>query len=191
MLAILAEGPGQGLTRMRGGMHLSSHTLPAFREFLTQAQEQSIANLGIWGNSFGGLFAALTATSDPRVQAVCINGAPMNQLVPPFRTAREQMDAVFGTAHETELHRQLVALSLGEHDRTDAAMLVLEGGQDPLVPAGSQAAFLALAASGRSELRSWVDGEHTLYNYAQERNAQVADWFSGQLGCEPAGGVLT
>lgn len=182
LLAILAEGPGQGLTRMRSGMHLRPETLPLMGEFLSHAQSLSASRLGIWGNSFGGLLAAGLAAVDQRVQAVCINGAPLTPGVPPFRTAREQMEAVFGTTGEQELSERLGMLGLDpRRHRIAAAMLVVEGGRDPIVPLGEQKSFFALAEPGRTRLLTWEDGEHTIYNHAEERNALVADWFAQQL----------
>ncbi len=183
LLAILAEGPGQGLTRMRGGMHLDRETLPLFKEFLTHAQEDLLASrLGVWGNSFGGLLAAGLAAGDRRVQAVCINGAPLTPGVPPFRTAREQMEALFGTTGEQALSMRLEMLGLdSRHHRIAGAMLVVEGGRDPIVPLGEQKSFFALAEPSRTRLLTWEDGEHTIYNHAEERNALVADWFAQQL----------
>jgi esterase/lipase len=103
--------------------------------------------------------------------------------VPTFRTAREQMDAVFGTTREPELAECLAALALDpSRHRTKAAMLILEGGRDVLVPIGSQKSFFDLSTSDRRSVLTWGDGQHTIYNHAQERNDRVADWFSKQLG---------
>ena len=107
--------------------------------------------------------------------------------LPPFRTAREQMDAVFGTASEPELAARLAALALDPRvHRTSAAMLVVEGGRDPLVPLGTQQAFFGLSGAAEKSTLSWLDGEHTVYNHAQERNDRVADWFAQQLGADGA-----
>lgn len=182
MLAILGEGPGQGLTRMRGGMHLSTDTLPVFKAFLDHAQDLAACRMGVWGNSFGGLLAAHVATADERVQAVCINGAVPTPAMPSFRTAREQMQAVFGVESHDALDACLRRLAIRpEERRTAGAVLVVEGGRDPLVALGEQAPFLALAAPGLGQTLTWEDGEHTIYNHAQERNGLVADWFVGQL----------
>ena len=182
VLAILGEGPGQGLTRLRGGMHLQPDTLAHFGAFLDHAQSLGARHLGVWGNSFGGLLGAGLAARDRRVQALCINGAPMAPAVPSFRTAREQMAAVFGVDDEPALVERLKMLSLEPgRDRIEAAMLLVEGGRDMLVPADEQAAFLALAPQGRTDTMTWDDGEHTIYNHAEERNARVADWFADQL----------
>jgi alpha-beta hydrolase superfamily lysophospholipase len=187
VLAILGEGPGQGLSRLRGGMHLGPRTLPHFGAFLDHAQSLSARRFGVWGNSFGGLLAAHLAAHDRRVRAACINGAPMAPAVPSFRTAREQMEAVFGTDDTAALAERLKMLGLQPgRDCIDASLLVVEGGRDPLVAPGEQAAFFALAPAGRGSTLRWDDGEHTIYNRAEERNARIADWFADHLGAGDA-----
>ena len=134
------------------------------------------------GNSFGGLFAALLAAQDKRVAACVVNGAPATPQLPPFRTARSQFAAAFGTEDEDQLTRRLDRLRFDPaRHRIGCPVLVLHGGADPLVPEpGIQAPF-AEAAGPRGQLRSWPDGEHTLYNHAAERDAIVADWFADRL----------
>lgn len=181
ILCILAEGPGQGSTRLRSGLHLDHTTLPLFSRFVDHAFERGATRVGVWGNSFGGLFAAHVASADTRVGAVCINGAPMTPVVPDFRTAREQMCAVFGV-DETGLESRVASLRMahGQH-RIRGSLLVVEGGADLLVPLGEQKSFFELAGPEQCTVMSWPDGEHTIYNHAAERNARLADWFRSQL----------
>jgi dienelactone hydrolase len=191
ILAVLAEGPGQGLSRMQEGMHLDASTLPLLSRFLDYALDHSAERLGVWGNSFGGLFAAQLAVQDARVLALCINGAPMMPTVPTFRTAREQMAAVLGTTSEAELADRLRAIALEpSRHRTEAAMLVVQGGRDAMVPIGSQDTFFTLSPRAAKSTLTWLDGDHTIYNHAHERNDRVSDWFAQELcPCEPNGPV--
>jgi hypothetical protein len=93
------------------------------------------------------------AAMDPRVSAVCINGAPMAPTVPDFRTAREQMVALFGVESEAALEQRLTDLRMSPHKhRIDAAMLVVEGGRDPLVALGDQASVFDLGQRQRCQL---------------------------------------
>lgn len=189
ILAILGEGPGQGLSRMQEGIYLDSSSLPLFEKFLDHAQSLSAMRIGVWGNSFGGLFAAQVAVRDKRVSAVCINGAPLAPIVPSFRTPREQMEAMFNTSGEVELANRLNTLALiPKVHRTDAAMLVVQGGRDTLVPLGTQMSFFDLSTSAELSTMTWDDGEHTIYNHFEERNSRIADWFVTQLNQDvPAG----
>jgi dienelactone hydrolase len=182
VLAVLAEGPGQGLSRMRGGMHLDEATLPLFSAFVDHAESLGIQRFGAWGNSFGGLFSAHLAARDKRIKTLCINGAPMTPGVPKFRTAREQMEAVFGVNDEVSLARRLKYLSMEANRHSIAAhMLVLQGGCDSLVPLEEQSSFFTLAPTHSHETITWRHGEHAIYNHAPERNARAADWFSEML----------
>src|SRR5208282_3813355 len=132
---MLVDGPGQGESRLEGGVHLDGDASKSFSRFVDLAAE---APVGIWGNSFGGLFAALTAVADTRISACCINGAPSRCEVPPFRTAVEQMAAMFGKPNLDDVRDVLQALSL-DAARTPLAVptLIIEGGADPLVPLGA------------------------------------------------------
>lgn len=182
LLCLLAEGPGQGSSRFESGIHLDASTLPLFSRFVDHAKSCGAARVGVWGNSFGGLFAAHLAAADPRVSAVCINGAPMEPSVPSFRTAREQMQAVMGIDDEVSLAEGLASLHMHPSRHCiGGAMLVVEGGRDPMVPLGQQRSFFDLLTTDRRTLMTWPDGEHTIYNHAAQRNARVADWFRAAL----------
>lgn len=186
LLALLSEGPGQGLTRMHAGLYLGNSSLPLLSRFVDHAKSLSSGGVGVWGNSFGGLFAAHLAVRDERVQALCVNGAPMVPTLPGFRTAREQLAAVLGAKTDEDLIDRIAALALDpQRHCTKAPILVVEGGCDPLVPLGSQHDFFALSPSTLHSLLTWSDGEHTIYNHAQERNARVADWFASRLAAGP------
>jgi alpha-beta hydrolase superfamily lysophospholipase len=182
LTAILVEGPGQGMVRLRHGVHMTAETLPLLSAFVDLAADHGAGRFGVWGNSFGGLFAARLAAHDARLQATCVNGAPPVPEVPSFRTAREQMAAAFGTRDDMALAARLQSLAVdAARHRTAGSVLVVQGGRDPLLPLGAQDAFLSLAAPGRGATLTWQDGQHTIYNHAQERNARVADWFAEQL----------
>jgi alpha-beta hydrolase superfamily lysophospholipase len=97
--------------------------------------------------------------------------------------ARAQLAAALGTADEDRLTAVLDALRFDpDRHRIACPVLVLHGGADPLVPDPAIQAPFAEAAGTRGELRTWPDGEHTLYNLAAERDATVADWFADHLG---------
>jgi alpha-beta hydrolase superfamily lysophospholipase len=179
----LVEGPGQGLTRMWSQAYATANRLALLRACLDDAAQAGAQRFGVWGNSFGGLFASHLAVQDHRVSALCVNGAPMAPTWPDFRTPREQMLAAFGLTQEGDAKDALAQLALTPGRHVAAAdVLVLEGGQDPLVPLGSQKTFWDLAPGQTHDLMTWPDGEHTLYNHAEARNAHVADWFAQRLG---------
>lgn len=184
LACLLAEGPGQGEPRLSDRLHLDEHAADGFARFLdaVEADPRLGDAVGVQGNSFGGLFAAHLAAQDKRVGACVVNGAPATPQLPPFRTARSQFTAAFGTDDADQLTAVLDRLRFDPaRHRIGCPVLVLHGGADPLIPEpGIQAPF-AEAAGPRGQMRSWPDGEHTLYNHAAERDATVADWFADYL----------
>ncbi|MGY8678558.1 alpha/beta fold hydrolase [Bradyrhizobium sp. UFLA05-153] len=179
----LVDGPGQGESRLEGGILADDDVASGMSRFVDLALMRAPGQrIGLWGNSYGGLLAALTAIRDSRVHACCINGAPARTEVPPFRTAQEQLAAMFG-CHDPDLLTERVSGLVFDGHRVPipCATLVLEGGADALVKPGSQSAFLEGNTDPRSCLKSWPDGEHTIYNHRDERNTLAADWFSGVL----------
>jgi alpha-beta hydrolase superfamily lysophospholipase len=87
---------------------------------------------------------------------------------------------MLGVTSDDEVAAALQALWIDPAtDHTDADVLVLHGGADPLISLEQQRPFLAL--SERSELRVWEDGEHTIYNHSAERTELVGDWFRDRL----------
>ncbi len=181
---LLVDGPGQGDSRLEGGIFADTDVTSGFSRFVDRIQECTPGRpVGIWGNSFGGLFAALAATRDRRVGACCINGGPMLTELPPFRTAQEQFAAMFGESDPAALATILSALAFDSRRAPlSCPTLVLEGGADPLVPLGAQRGFLEGNHHPLSRVETWPDGEHTIYNHPTERNALAAAWFATALG---------
>jgi alpha-beta hydrolase superfamily lysophospholipase len=181
---LLVDGPGQGNSRIDGGILADADVTAGFSRFIDHVLDRTPGRpVGIWGNSFGGLFAALTAVRDRRIAACCINGAPTNAEIPPFRTAQEQLAAMFGASDAAEIAGMLPSLLFdGRRSPLTCPTLVLEGGADPLVPAGTQASFLDGNGHRLSRVETWPDGEHTIYNHAAARDALAAAWFAAALG---------
>lgn len=180
---LLVDGPGQGDSRLEGGIVADADVMAGFSRFVDWVQERTPGRrVGLWGNSYGGLLAALTAARDRRVEACCINGGPMLTQLPPFRTAQEQFAAMFGESDPAALTTILSALAFdGQRAPLVCPTLVLEGGADPLVPLGTQRGFLVGNLDPLSRVETWPDGEHTIYNHSVERNVLVAAWFAEAL----------
>ncbi|WP_439406375.1 hypothetical protein ACNJX9_33845 [Bradyrhizobium sp. DASA03076] len=83
--------------------------------------------------------------------------------MPPFRTAQEQLAAMFGCHDPDLLTERVSALDFdGRRVPIACATLLLEGGTDALVKPGSQSAFREGNTNPRSCLKSWPDGEQTI-----------------------------
>jgi alpha-beta hydrolase superfamily lysophospholipase len=182
LAAFLVEGPGQGESRMAGGVLLDVDVPAAYSTFVEHvlADPSLGGRVGIWGNSMGGLFAATTAASDPRIAAVCVNGAPARPRLLGFRTFDEQAAAMLGTADLDAVQANFDRIALRPQDRITGAVLVVHGGQDPIVTRTEQEPFLDVAR-GAATLKEWADGDHTIYNHGDERTSYVADWFADRL----------
>lgn len=184
LACLLAEGPGQGQSRLVHGIHLRPDTLAGFGRFvdLVAANPELGGGIGLQGNSFGGLFAAHLASSDPRVGAVVVNGAPADPQLPEFRSAREQIFALLGAEDPALVKEMLGGLRFAPDRQPLAApCLVLQGGADPLAGPSDQAPFTKAAAHVDSATLLWRDGQHTMYNHASERDSLLGDWFTDQL----------
>lgn len=184
MACLLAEGPGQGEPRLAHRLYIDEHAVDGFARFLDAiGRDPRLGDaIGVQGNSFGGLFAAHLAARDRRVSACVVNGAPSTPRIPPFRMARAQFAAAIGTDSEDRLTAVLDTLRFDPmRHPIPCPVLVLHGGADPLVDDPAIQAPFAQAADPHGELRTWPDGEHTMYNHAAERDATVADWFADHL----------
>lgn len=185
---VLLDGPGQGDTRIKHGLGLQAGFPAAVARVAETLLDAGAPAVGIMGNSMGGLFAAMSAVGSDRISACCINGAPTRLFLPDFRTAREQLAAMFGASNADEAmdtSEIAAALKSLQFDGTSRPLtcpvLVCEGGADPLVPLGSQHDFLIGNDNSQSDIATWPDGEHTIYNHAQARNERVVDWFTQVL----------
>lgn len=180
---ILAEGPGQGETRMRHGVYLDVDVTAAYSRFVDYVHEQPElgTRTGIFGNSLGGLWAALTAAADHRIRACCVNGAPAKPRLLGHRSFDEQAAAMLGTNDPDRVTANFDRLAFDPRQtRIGCPLLVLHGGNDVLFDAAAQQPFLDGAGPDQT-LRTWPDGDHTIYNHCEERTSFVADWFADRL----------
>ncbi|MFC9441915.1 MULTISPECIES: S9 family peptidase [Brevibacterium] len=185
---LMAEGPGQGESRIVSGINLDVDVAAAFSAFvdaLLDRPELAGRPVGIWGNSLGGTFAALTAVADHRITATVVNGGFARPRLLPFHTFRAQAAAMLGTADEAALEANFARLAFDvATDRVAGGILVVHGGADPIVDRDDQTPFLAAAED--ATLLEWPGGDHTIYNDSEARTAAVADWLADRLGAGDA-----
>lgn len=182
LATLLAEGPGQGETRISYGLYLDVDVTAAYRAFVDHVAANShLGRIGIWGNSVGGLWAAKVAAHDKRIAACCVNGSFAAPKVLSFRTAFEQSAAMLACDKPESIQSNFNSMAFSQREeRIDCPLLVLHGGADPLVSLSDQQPFLDAATSNKY-LKVWDDGEHTIYNHSHERTSLATDWFASQL----------
>lgn len=175
---LLVEGPGQGETRMAQGIYLGVDTDKAYSAWVEVVlADATLGRPGIWGNSYGGLWAARTASYDQRIIACCVNGSFATPGILPFRSAFEQSAAMLGTEDRAKIEHNFNRLRFDPvRNRIHCPLLVIHGGEDPLVQRADQQAFID-AATGPSMFKIWPDGDHTIYNHGFDRTNFVSDWF--------------
>ncbi|WP_078849571.1 alpha/beta hydrolase family protein [Streptomyces sp. NRRL F-5126] len=185
LATIMAEGPGQGETRLRHGVLLDVDIPAAYSRYVDFVHENpSLGSAtGVFGNSLGGLYAALTAAADRRVRACCVNGAPARPSLLGHRSFDEQAAAMLGTDDPDRIAANFRRLAFDpRRAHIDCPLLVLHGGHDVLFELQAQQPFLDGTRDGADRtLRVWPDGDHTVYNHCQERTSFVADWFADML----------
>ena len=135
--ALLLDGPGQGETRILGGLHLRPGVERAFAtavRFLVRDPRVG-DRVGVWGNSLGGCFAARTASHAPLVAACCVNGGTWlpGEILARFPRFIQRMLAMVGTEDADLARHVLEAHTLPQLDNHIACpLLVLHGDSDRL-----------------------------------------------------------
>lgn len=182
--SVLLELPGQGLTRMTHQTYLDERFPTAVTSVVDWIEVNwASKRVGILGNSMGGLFAARAVAEDPRLVACCINGAPVDPILMFERYPRQWNLATAMmpfSARTTESAESFWRwLAFDRRLSLPGSLLIVHGGADVLVPREEQAAFLG--SWTKSAMVEWPGGEHCVFNFAEERDAFVCDWFALQL----------
>jgi alpha-beta hydrolase superfamily lysophospholipase len=183
---LLVDGPGQGESRLFHGLYLTADyhlAYSAIIDFLI-AEKRLGGAVGIYGNSLGGHFAAKVASADHRISACCVNGGTVRPIEILDRYPRfiERFAAMLGSVDHAEARALMARLDLSEEvKQMSCPLLVLHGVPDTVFTFANARSLYEAAGSADKTLLAWDDGDHCLYNHANEKNWMVADWFSGRL----------
>ncbi len=187
LATLLLDGPGQGETRLLGGLHLSpAHVASSYAAAVRTliADPRVSDRVGIWGNSLGGTLAALTASACPEIAACCVNSGsadPGRSLDRAPRLA-DRLRALTGDATAEQARASIAALALPpEQNRITCPLLLLHGGADTLFTVSEGVAIADSAPTPDRTVLIWDDGDHCIYNHTHEKHCAVADWFSERL----------
>jgi alpha-beta hydrolase superfamily lysophospholipase len=187
MTAILVDAPGQGETRLFGGLHLDEQVITAISVFVeaVASDERCNGSVGIWGNSAGGWLATLMAATDPRIAACCVTGgtdrpAEILDRYPRFIGEVRQM-----TGHrDPDAARELLTNMAIDAEALRALrcpLLVVHGTPDHVFRVDGARRIHAGASSVDKTLTEFPDGDHCISNRSHEKHTLISDWFAGRL----------
>lgn len=180
----LVELPGQGTPRLAHGTVLGP-ALYGIAACLIEALREawfSTGQVGIWGQSMGGLLAAQIASRVPGVGACCVTSGPAGS---PWAAGRpsarqRQLWADMLGCTQDDAPGRAAQFGFAPGQRIGGPVLVVHGGRDPLV-SDTEAAAFAAAGTGPRRLVTWPDEGHCVYGRAAERDTLVAAWFRDVL----------
>lgn len=181
----LVDGPGQGESRLKGGLFFDADFHEAFCAVAETLRTDPRLNgvIGLWGNSLGGFLAARVAAADPRFAALCVNGGTVRPAELPERFPRfwEKVEAMVGGGRERAADILLRMDISSEAANIRAPLLQLHGAPDQVFLLENARRLHDLAGSADKRLLIWEDGDHCIYNHSEEKHIVVTDWFASQL----------
>ena len=185
--ALLIDAPGQGETRLFGGLYLDEHVTDAISAFVNVALADPSCDgrVGLWGNSAGGWLAALAAADDPRIAAVCINGGTdrPTEILDRFPRFVSEMQQMTGHDDPDQAREVVDRLSL-DRERLRGLrcpLHVVHGTPDQVFRVEGARRIYEGAASTDKTLTEYADGDHCVSNRSNEKHMLIADWFADRL----------
>jgi dipeptidyl aminopeptidase/acylaminoacyl peptidase len=184
MATLAIDGPGQGEAEYDLPIE------PAYEKVATAAVDYLAArpdvdhgNVGLFGVSLGGYYAARAAAGEKRLKAVV-------SLAPPYRfdldwdTLPAQTKAAIrvrsGAATDDQARAVAATLTLEDAAREiTTPLLVVGGARDRITPVYHQERLAREVAS--AELLIYPDGSHGVTNRAFESRSRMADWLAARL----------
>jgi dipeptidyl aminopeptidase/acylaminoacyl peptidase len=184
LATIAIDGPGQGESEYELPIEPAyERVATAAVDYLASRADIDPGNIGLFGVSLGGYYAARSAAYEPRLKATVALAGPYRfdldwDDLPPQTRATFQFRS--GAASQAEARKRAGLLTLEEAARRiTGPLLVVGGGKDRLVPA-YHAERLASEAHN-AELVIYPDGSHGVTNRAYESRSRMADWLAGHL----------
>lgn len=184
LAALAIDGPGQGESEYELPIEPAyEKAITAAADYLGTRTDVDNSNMGLFGVSLGGYFAARGAAYERRIAAAVSLAGPYrfdldwDELPPQTRaTFRHRSRA----ASESQARARAGELTLEDAaGRIACPILVVGGGRDAIVPAYHQERLAAQAPG--AELVLYPDGSHGVTNHAFESRSRMADWLAARL----------
>jgi len=181
---LLLDGPGQGESRFTHRHYLSHDWLEDYKHAVDYVESRiGSVPIGIVGNSMGGTFALQFAALEPRIVACCDNGGTANPMAGAAApTFFKKMLACCGDLSEVDATAIWEGVRPSTSDASFlASLLVVHGGSDPLVAFDDAASLFEGTQATDKGMLVYSDGDHCVYNHADDKHDLIADWMSSQL----------
>jgi len=182
--ALLLDGPGQGESRMQYHHYLKvgwEADYSAVFDMLETSEPR--LPIGFVGNSMGGAVGMHLAKLEPRIAAFCDNGGSprpgrdRGQTTFAYKMAAHVGDVTLEEA--SKVWRTLIPVDPDNPVR--CPLLVVHGGRDPLVSDEDAQAMFEAGVSDDRQLVVFEDGDHCIYNHADDKHALIGDWLASRL----------
>ena len=184
MATLAIDGPGQGEAAFDLPIEPAYEKVAAaVVDYLATRPDVDGGNVGLFGISLGGYYAARAAAREKRLKAVVDLAGPY-RLDLDWDELPAQTRATFrvrsGAASDDEARAKAGTLTLEEAaGEITTPLLILGGGRDRLTPAYHQERLANEVAS--AELVIYPDGSHGVTNRAFESRSRMADWLAARL----------
>jgi alpha-beta hydrolase superfamily lysophospholipase len=185
MDVVTLDGPGQGESRMLHGHYLRPGWEAAYAAvFDTLKADAPNLPLGFVGNSMGGAVAFHLARHDHRIAAVCDNGGgpiPGRDRSDRPTFARKMAAHVGAVSNEDSMAVWRTVAPVDLDRPLTCPVLVVHGALDPVVSDSDAHAMFESAVSEDKRFVIYSDGDHCVYNHADDKHALIADWMASRL----------
>ena len=180
------DGPGQGESRFRHGHYLHPHWRDVYKELVNHIKQCGMAMpLAVIGSSVGGTLAFEIAANDPRISLCVSDGGtvsgstvlgkqeatvPKKQMMCGPNFDAEEADAIWSDIDVRKVGANLAC-----------PVLIIHGQRDPLICDEEMQEIFSCLASVDKQMIRFSDGDHCVYNHADDKHIAIADWVAIKL----------